>query len=69
AAKDSVTPTEESIEMFRRANQPAELHLIADVDHFGFNQREPRVWNIIADWLGRYFPVGVAQEETRVPAG
>src|SRR5437764_13608126 len=34
AANDSVTPTEQSIELFKRAGQPCELHLISDPDHF-----------------------------------
>jgi hypothetical protein len=32
AANDSVTPTEQSIELFKRAGQPTELHLISDAD-------------------------------------
>jgi pimeloyl-ACP methyl ester carboxylesterase len=56
SANDSVTPTYESIEMFKRAKQPAELHLLADVDHFTFNEENPRLTRIVADWLERYFP-------------
>ena len=57
SANDSVTPTYESIEMFKRARQPAELHLLSDVDHFTFNEENPRLTNIVREWLGRYFPV------------
>jgi pimeloyl-ACP methyl ester carboxylesterase len=57
SANDSVTPTLESIEMFKRAGQPAELHLLADVDHFTFNEENPRLTRIVSDWLERYFPV------------
>jgi dipeptidyl aminopeptidase/acylaminoacyl peptidase len=57
SANDSVTPTYESIEMFKRAGQPAELHLLSDVDHFTFNEENPRLTRIVADWLQRYFPV------------
>ncbi|HLN86784.1 MAG TPA: alpha/beta hydrolase, partial [Candidatus Limnocylindrales bacterium] len=57
SANDSVTPTYESIEMFKRARQPAELHLLADVDHFTFNEENPRLTNIVHEWLQRYFPV------------
>ena len=56
SANDSVTPTYESIEMFRRARQPAELHLLSDVDHFTFSEENPRLTRIVADWLERYFP-------------
>ena len=57
SANDSVTPTYESIEMFKKARQPAELHLLADVDHFTFNEENPRLTNIVHEWLQRYFPV------------
>jgi uncharacterized protein len=57
SANDSVTPTYESIEMFKKAKQPAELHLLSDVDHFTFNEENPRLMRIVADWLERYFPV------------
>jgi fermentation-respiration switch protein FrsA (DUF1100 family) len=57
SANDSVTPTRESIEMFKRAGQPAELHLLSDVDHFTFNEENPRLTRIVSDWLERYFPV------------
>lgn len=57
SANDSVTPTEESIELFRRAKPPAELHLLADVDHFMFGQDNPRVSRLLADWLARFFPL------------
>lgn len=56
SANDSVTPTYESIEMFKRAKQPTELHLLSDVDHFTFNEENPRLMRIVSDWLARYFP-------------
>ncbi len=58
AAKDSVTPTEQSIEMFKRAGQPAELHLFAGLDHFLFAEKSTRVWNMMRQWLDTYFPAG-----------
>jgi pimeloyl-ACP methyl ester carboxylesterase len=57
SATDSVTPTEQSIEMFRRAGQPAELHLFADTDHFMFAEANTRVRRVVADWLQSYFAV------------
>lgn len=57
SANDSVTPTIESIELFKRAKQPAELHLFSEVDHFMFGEENPRVGRIVSDWLSRYFPV------------
>jgi pimeloyl-ACP methyl ester carboxylesterase len=56
AANDSVTPTEQSVELFRRAGQPAELHLFSDADHFMFAETSTRVWSVLRDWLGNYFP-------------
>jgi dipeptidyl aminopeptidase/acylaminoacyl peptidase len=54
---DSVTPTEQSIEMFKRAGQPCDLHLFAETDHFMFAQSNTRVRSVIYDWLDKYFPV------------
>jgi uncharacterized protein len=56
AAKDSVTPTEQSIELFKRAGQPAELHLFSGLDHFLFAEKATRVWTMLRDWLDKYFP-------------
>jgi uncharacterized protein len=57
AANDSVTPTEQSIEMFKRAGQPAELHLFSGLDHFLFAENSARVWTLLRNWLDVYFPV------------
>jgi hypothetical protein len=56
AANDSVTPTEQSIEMFKRAGEPTELHLLTGVDHFMFAEDNERVWSLVRGWLARYFP-------------
>src|SRR5690242_12642244 len=56
SAADSVTPTEQSVEMFKRAGQPAELHLFSGLDHFMFAEDNDRVWRVIRDWLQVYFP-------------
>src|SRR3954454_13642814 len=57
SALDSVTPTEQSIEMFRHAGQPTELHLFAETDHFMFAEGNTRVHRVMQDWLADYFPV------------
>ena len=57
AAKDSVCPSSQSIELFRRAGQPTELHLLADVDHFMFAEGNVRARDILSGWLQRYFPL------------
>jgi alpha-beta hydrolase superfamily lysophospholipase len=54
---DSVTPTEQSIELFRRAGQPTDLHLFAETDHFMFAESNTRVRTVVHDWLAQYFPV------------
>ncbi len=56
SSNDSVTPTEQSVEMFKRAGQPTDLHLTADTDHFMFAETNVRVMHILRDWLDRYFP-------------
>jgi len=60
SSNDSVTPTEQSVEMFKRAGQPTELHLFSDVDHFMFAEDNSRVWGVVRDWLREYFPVQAA---------
>lgn len=57
AADDSVTPTEQSIELFKRAGQPTELHLLAGVDHFMLARDDRRVNGLLRDWLAVHFPV------------
>jgi alpha-beta hydrolase superfamily lysophospholipase len=54
---DSVTPTEQSVELFKRAGQPCDLHLFAETDHFMFAESNTRVRTVIYDWLEKYFPV------------
>ena len=56
-ANDTVTPTEQSIDLFMHAGQPTDLHLFADVDHFLFGDGNPMVHAVVRDWLQRYFPV------------
>jgi fermentation-respiration switch protein FrsA (DUF1100 family) len=60
AANDSVTPTEQSIELFKRAGQPTELHLISGADHFMFGEGNTRVWDLLRGWLDSYFPATAA---------
>ena len=62
SSEDSVTPTEQSVEMFKRAGQPTDLHLTADTDHFMMAESNTRVINIIQDWLARYFPVNATTD-------
>jgi len=59
SANDSVTPTEQSIELFERAGKPTDLHLIADVDHFMFSEQDTLVVNLVRNWLDKHFPARV----------
>lgn len=60
SASDSVTPTEQSLEIFRRAGQPAELYLMADIDHFPFSKENPRARAVLQSWLAKFMPVEAA---------
>ena len=57
SANDSVTPTEQSVDLFMLAGQPTDLHLVANTDHFLMSEDNPRVLNLVRDWLDRYHPV------------
>jgi len=57
SAVDSVTPTQQSIDMFARAGAPTELHLFSGTDHFMFAEGNARVHHVVTDWLGKFFPV------------
>ncbi len=59
AAKESVKPTEQTVEFFKRAGPPTELHLFSGLDHFLFNENSARVWNLLRNWLDAYFPARV----------
>jgi pimeloyl-ACP methyl ester carboxylesterase len=54
ASSDSVTPTEQSINMFRKAGCPTDLHLVADVDHFMFAENNPIVTDLVRNWLKKH---------------
>jgi hypothetical protein len=57
SSKDSVTPTEQSVALFQKANQPCDLHLFAETDHFMFAENNTRVREIVKSWLDKFFPV------------
>ena len=56
AAHDTVTPTEQSVDLFQYAGQPTDLHLVAGVDHFMLSEGNPLVIDILRDWLVQRFP-------------
>src|SRR5437879_10887765 len=47
SANDSVTPTEQSVELFERAGKPTDLHLIADVDQCTVSDGNTRVVHLV----------------------
>ena len=55
SANDSVTPTEQSIDLFRHAGQPTDLHLVAGVDHFMLAENNVLVIQLVRSWLDKYF--------------
>ena len=56
-ANDAVTPTEQSIRLFEKAGQPAELVLITGTSHFPLAPQDaPRTKAIIKGWLDKFLP-------------
>lgn len=55
-AADPVVPAEESIALFRRAGQPADLHLVSNDDHFMLHEDSWISLDILKNWLKKYFP-------------
>lgn len=53
---DSVTPTDQSIQMFRHAGMPTDLHLVSNIDHFIFSDDNELVLNLVRDWLAKHLP-------------
>jgi hypothetical protein len=52
--------------MFDRAGLPKDLHLFAETDHFMFDESNRRVHAAVSDWLNKFFPVRVAQNQHAV---
>ncbi|TJW32329.1 MAG: alpha/beta fold hydrolase [Mesorhizobium sp.] len=56
-ADDIITPTEQSIRLFEKAGQPAELMLISGTAHFPLAPEDaPRTKIMIKGWLEKFFP-------------
>ena len=65
-AVDSVTPTEQSINMFKRAGMPTDLHLVSGIDHFIFSDDSTLTLNLVQSWLNKFFPL---QNKAEAPTG
>ena len=59
-ANDTITPTEQSIRLFEKAGEPAELFLITGVSHFPLAGDGAYARALIKGWLDKFFPVSVA---------
>jgi hypothetical protein len=57
SAIDSVTPTNQTIDMFNRAGENCEMHLFSGTDHFMFAEGNARVHEAVTTWLKTFFPV------------
>ena len=63
-ANDSVTPTSEALEIFRRANGRPELAILTG-DHFPFVEHDPVLFDLMRDWLARNLPITRVSGEHR----
>lgn len=54
---DTVTPSAQSIDLFRHARQPADLHLFACIDHFIFSDDNAMVLELLRGWLSKHLPL------------
>jgi hypothetical protein len=63
-ADDAVTPTEQSIRMFEKAGQPAELMLVTGTSHFPLSPADaPRTRPLIKGWLDKFFASPISSAE------
>jgi len=56
---DAVTPSQQSVELFKRARMPADLHLFAGIDHFIFSDDNALVFELLRGWLAKHLPLRV----------
>lgn len=56
AADDSVTPTDQSLQLFAHAKQPCDLMLLSGIDHFPFSLENTRARDALKSWLDMHFP-------------
>jgi len=60
ASRDTVTPTEQSIELFNRAGKAStDMVLLTNVDHFPFSGENQRTLDAAQGWLKMHFPLEV----------
>jgi hypothetical protein len=54
---DTVTPTEQSVDLFMHAGQPTDLHLFAQTDHFILSEGNTMVIELVSAWLKKNLPL------------
>jgi dipeptidyl aminopeptidase/acylaminoacyl peptidase len=56
-SNDTVTPTEQSIDLFAHAGQPTDLHLFANTDHFILGEGNAMVIDLVSSWMRKNLPL------------
>ncbi len=56
-SKDTVTPTEQSVDLFAHAGQPTDLHLFANTDHFILGEGNALVIDLVTSWMQKNLPL------------
>ena len=56
-SNDTVTPTEQSVDLFAHAGQPTDLHLFANTDHFILGEGNAMVIDLVQAWIHRHLPL------------
>lgn len=56
-SNDSVTPTEQSLDLFAHAGQPTDLHLFANTDHFILGEGNNLVIDLVSGWMKKNLPL------------
>ena len=56
-SNDSVTPTEQSLDLFAHAGQPTDLHLFAETDQFILGEGNALVIDLVSGWLQKNLPL------------
>jgi dipeptidyl aminopeptidase/acylaminoacyl peptidase len=58
-SNDTVTPTEQSLDLFALAGQPTDLHLFAETDHFILGEGNALVIDLVSGWLQKNLPLSL----------
>jgi len=67
-SQDAVTPSGQSLDLFRHAGMPVDLHLFASIDHFIFSDDNVMVLDLLKAWLQRNLPARERGQAAAAPA-